>query len=348
MPEISISLDTLASSPLRCLLVGHQDHLPRLTRYVRQRCGSPTGTRIVGFVDCSGRERQLILHPPADHVPTLGTIESIGELVSEAQATDVIIATSGETHGALRRQLEQLSTPRSGSIRVHWVRESDVAEIPVKESAGAIAWSAARPGSHGLRMLKRAIDLAGASLGLIVLGPLLLVVALAILLTSGRPILYCQERVGLRGRIFRMYKFRSMRVDAESSTGPIWAQDHDERCTRIGEFLRRTNIDELPQLFNVVRGEMSLVGPRPERPVFVSKFEAEMPRYHERLCVPGGMTGWAQVHGWRGRTSLEKRLEADLEYIRRWSPALDLRILVMTIEHVFRGRIRWDSSDRPA
>jgi undecaprenyl-phosphate glucose phosphotransferase len=197
------------------------------------------------------------------------------------------------------------------------------------------------------RLAKRIMDLAIASLVLTLLAPLFLVVAAAILIGSGRPIFYQQVRVGQGGRTFRMFKFRSMRVDAERETGPIWASDHDSRCTRIGDWLRHTNIDELPQLFNVLRGEMSLVGPRPERPVFVEQFRESIPGYDLRHAVPGGMTGWAQVHGWRGRTSLKKRIQYDLDYIERWSIGLDLRVLLMTFQHVFWGKTSWNDAKRP-
>lgn len=188
---------------------------------------------------------------------------------------------------------------------------------------------------------KRGLDLVGATLGLTILGPLLIVVAILIAATSGGPIFYSQERVGQGGRRFRIWKFRSMRNDAECATGPIWATEHDDRCTGIGRWLRRTNIDELPQLFNVLRGEMSLVGPRPERPVFVDQFRGEFRRYDARHAVPVGMTGWAQVHGWRGRTSLRKRLQYDLDYARRSSFGMDIRVLFMTVQHVVWGKTRW-------
>ena len=149
------------------------------------------------------------------------------------------------------------------------------------------------------RAAKRIFDAAVSGFALLALSPLFALVAMAILVTTGRPIFYTQERVGQGGRRFRIIKFRSMRRDAENVTGPIWASDHDARCTRIGDWLRHTNIDELPQLFNVLRGDMSLVGPRPERPNFVENFRQTIPDYDLRHAVPGGMTGWAQVHGWR-------------------------------------------------
>jgi exopolysaccharide biosynthesis polyprenyl glycosylphosphotransferase len=191
------------------------------------------------------------------------------------------------------------------------------------------------------RIAKRALDILGAALGLALLSPLMLTVAALIWITSGRPIFYTQERVGQGGRLFRIIKFRSMRRDAEFQTGPIWATTDDQRCTSLGAWLRRTNIDELPQLLNVLAGDMSLVGPRPERPVFVEQFRQAWPHYDLRHVMPGGMTGWAQVHGWRGRTSLRKRLQYDLDYIRHWSFGHDLRILLMTIQHVGWGKSHW-------
>jgi undecaprenyl-phosphate glucose phosphotransferase len=197
------------------------------------------------------------------------------------------------------------------------------------------------------RVAKRLLDIGGSAVLLVLVAPLFAVVAVAIMVTSGRPIFYQQQRVGLGGRLFRMYKFRSMRTDAERETGPIWASDHDSRCTRIGDWLRHTNIDELPQLYNVLRGEMSLVGPRPERPVFVEEFHKTIPGYDLRHAVPGGMTGWAQVHGWRGRTSLRKRIQYDLDYIERWSIGLDFRVLLMTVQHVLWGKTSWNDTKRP-
>jgi Undecaprenyl-phosphate glucose phosphotransferase len=178
---------------------------------------------------------------------------------------------------------------------------------------------------------KRATDIVLSAAALVILAPLLLLIAVAVKLTSNGPVIYAQERMGLDGRSFRMLKFRSMREDAESKTGAVWCRPSDERRTPIGTFLRQTSLDELPQLWNVLRGDMSLVGPRPERPVFVNQFRKEIPHYMLRHKVQAGITGWAQVNGWRGNTSLTARVECDLFYIRNWSYLLDLKILVMTI-----------------
>jgi Undecaprenyl-phosphate glucose phosphotransferase len=182
-------------------------------------------------------------------------------------------------------------------------------------------------------VVKRAMDIVLSSIGLILLSPLLALLAILVKRTSPGPVFYRQERCGLNGKTFYMLKFRSMRVDAESQTGAVWTTKGDNRTTRLGAFIRKTSLDELPQLWNVLRGDMSLVGPRPERPVFIQKFSKTIPNYMARHCVKAGITGWAQVHGWRGNTSLRKRLQYDLYYITHWTPWLDLRILWMTIFH---------------
>ncbi|MCX6128929.1 MAG: undecaprenyl-phosphate glucose phosphotransferase [Proteobacteria bacterium] len=187
-------------------------------------------------------------------------------------------------------------------------------------------------------ILKRGLDILGASLALLIFSPIMLIIAIIVPFSSRGPILYRQERMGLDGIRFLCLKFRSMPIDAEQDTGAIWANPHDQRATPFGSFLRRTSLDELPQFFNVLRGDMSLVGPRPERPVFVDKFRMEVPGYMLRHKVKTGITGWAQVNGWRGSTSIEKRIECDLFYIQNWSLWLDIKILFMTLDEVIRGR----------
>jgi Undecaprenyl-phosphate glucose phosphotransferase len=180
-------------------------------------------------------------------------------------------------------------------------------------------------------VLKRLLDVVGALFGILIFSPVMLVAAGLVRLTSKGPIFYVQERMGLDCKTFRILKFRSMPTDAERESGAVWATATDNRPTRVGAVLRKTNLDELPQFFNVLRGDMSLVGPRPERPVFVDKFRRIVPGYMLRHKVKAGMTGWAQVKGWRGNTSIERRIECDLYYIQNWSIWLDLRILIMTV-----------------
>ena len=188
------------------------------------------------------------------------------------------------------------------------------------------------------RVLKRGFDVAFGSLALLLAAPVMLLIALVIKLTSDGPVRYRQERMGLDGRRFWMLKFRTMEANAEAETGPVWAAAGDPRRTRLGAFLRSWSLDELPQLFNVLKGEMSLVGPRPERPVFVEQFRRQIPRYMLRHKVKSGITGWAQVKGLRGNTSLEERIEKDLYYIEHWSLVLDLKILLLTLWNGFRNK----------
>ena len=182
-------------------------------------------------------------------------------------------------------------------------------------------------------IVKRAMDVVLSALALVVLAPVMLLIAALVKLTSPGPVFYRQERCGLNGASFPMLKFRSMRINAEQQTGAVWAQQDDPRRTWFGALLRKTSLDELPQLLNVLKGDMSLVGPRPERPVFIQQFSKSIPNYCARHAVKAGITGWAQVHGWRGNTSLRKRIQYDLYYITHWTPWLDLRILWMTVWH---------------
>lgn len=180
-------------------------------------------------------------------------------------------------------------------------------------------------------VIKRGMDIGLCALILIVASPLMIAIAIAIRWTSPGPIFYRQVRMGLDGKSFAMLKFRSMQEDAERETGAVWTANDDDRRTAIGKLLRRTSLDELPQCFNVLKGDMSLVGPRPERPELIDQCREGIPTYILRQKMKAGMTGWAQVHGWRGQTSLTKRVEHDLYYIEHWTPWLDLKILGMTL-----------------
>ena len=181
------------------------------------------------------------------------------------------------------------------------------------------------------RAIKRIADISFSTLFLLLTSPLLLIIALAVKASSKGPVFYRQERMGLNGLTFDMLKFRSMPVDAEKKTGAVWARQGEQRATKVGAFLRKTSLDELPQFINVLKGDMSVVGPRPERPVFIEQFRGQIPKYMLRHKMKAGITGWAQVNGWRGNTSIEKRIEFDLYYIQNWSLRLDLKIMLMTI-----------------
>ncbi len=178
--------------------------------------------------------------------------------------------------------------------------------------------------------VKRGLDVSISLSLLIVFALPMLLIAVLVKLTSRGPVFYRQQRVGLGGRRFEICKFRTMRVDAEAETGPVWAVQNDPRQTALGGVLRRMSLDELLQLINVLRGDMSLVGPRPERPIFVRQFSETLPSYPLRHQVPPGITGWAQVNGWRGNTSLEKRLQYDLDYALNWTLGFDLYIMMLT------------------
>src|SRR5690554_658629 len=181
------------------------------------------------------------------------------------------------------------------------------------------------------RFIKRAVDVVFSLVVLVVLSPLFLLIAISVKLSSPGPVFYRQERMSLNGHRFYMLKFRSMPVGVEAETSPVWAKPGENRATPVGRILRRTSLDELPQYINVLKGDMSVVGPRPERPVFIEEFRDRVPRYMLRHKVKAGITGWAQVNGWRGNTSIEKRIEYDLYYIQNWSLKLDFKIMAMTL-----------------
>jgi Undecaprenyl-phosphate glucose phosphotransferase len=263
--------------------------------------------------------------------PVLGSYDEITSVIHAARVDEVLIALPGNSHvfDQLLRDLkdETLDVRVVPDVSQHVtlgceVEDFDGLPIVRLNDSPVIGWGAAA---------KRVTDVVASAVALVVLSPLLLLIALLVKLTSPGPVLYVQERMGLDGRSFHMLKFRSMRVDAEQHSGAVWARKGDNRRTPIGTFLRQTSLDELPQLWNVLCGDMSLVGPRPERPVFVHKFRTEIPHYMLRHKVRAGITGWAQVNGWRGNTSLDRRIECDLFYIRNWSYALDLKILTMTL-----------------
>jgi putative colanic acid biosysnthesis UDP-glucose lipid carrier transferase len=203
-------------------------------------------------------------------------------------------------------------------------RVSEVGGLPVIHLVDEVPLDARR-------FFKRALDIAFSLAVILAAAPLFLALALAVKISSPGPVFYRQLRMGLNGKTFDMLKFRSMPVDAESRTGAVWAQSGERRATPVGAFLRRTSLDELPQFINVLLGDMSVVGPRPERPVFIEEFKERVPHYMLRHKVKAGITGWAQVNGWRGNTSIEKRIEYDLYYIQNWSLSLDLKIMWMTL-----------------
>lgn len=331
----------------RVLIIGSRADSRHTARRVRL-ANSLSPPMVLGYVDVGharakgplARTRQLVIAPGCEPVPVLGRLDDLPRLIQANRPTHVVITRS---EGSLTRIRRQIAMLQNAGITVVWMtgehQAEQVAEPLNIEPVPAALLFRTRPRIE--RFLKRSLDFMAALAGLTILSPILAIVCVGVMISSGRPIFYSQTRVGRNGRHFQIFKFRSMRRDAETNTGPIWASSQDTRCTRFGTFLRRTNLDELPQLWNVVCGDMSLVGPRPERPVFIDEFRRILPDYDLRHAMPVGMTGWAQVHGWRGRTSIRKRLQYDLDYIQRWSFWLDIRILWMTIEHVVLGKITW-------
>jgi sugar transferase (PEP-CTERM system associated) len=268
----------------------------------------------------------------------IGTVDDIPTLVKDLNVARVVVSLR-DARGKL--SMDQLLTMRMGGVTF--------AQLPTvyEEYTGKIAVENLRPSwfifndgfekVHVLRGLKRATDLAVGGMMALVLSPFLALSAIAVRLTSPGPVLYRQRRVGLHGRVFTIYKFRSMRVDAEATTGAVWAKPGmDPRVTKIGGFLRRSRLDELPQLWNVLRGDMSLVGPRPERPEFVTGLTEQIPYYGQRHIVRPGLTGWAQVryaYGASVEDTIEK-LQYDLYYIKNMSAAFDAYIVFETVKAV--------------
>lgn len=293
--------------------------------------GSPHGGSVVsGF---AVRREHAALGDSG--MPLLGTIEEIGERAHELDL-DLVVMTSVERIDEVYAQCQPLDVdvqlvPEILSMWTRRVRFEEVDGLPLLRlrDLPLVGWNG---------VVKRTLDLVVSGLLLILLSPLFLGIAIAVRLDSPGPVFHRQDRVGRDRRRFTMLKFRSMRVDAESQTGPVWASENDPRRTRVGAFLRRWSLDELPQLWNVFRGEMSLVGPRPERPVFVEQFEQRVQDYYDRHRVKSGVTGWAQVHGLRGNVPIEERTRYDLYYVENWSLWLDLRILWLTLSAVLLHR----------
>ncbi len=311
------------------LVVGGGDLAADVVQRLRAR--PDIGMQLLGLV---GDAKE-----PAGGIPSLGGFADLRAVLDAHEVDHIILALAHEDYGRLGGLLEAIGDE---PVTIHVV--PDFGRFTslrggVEEFEGLAFVHLRESPLHGWNQVaKRAFDVVFALAVLVALSPVLAAVAAAVTLTSRGPVLYGQERMGLDGQRFRMLKFRTMRVGAEVETGPVWAPPADPRRTPIGAFLRRFSLDELPQFVNVLRGEMSVVGPRPERPVFVERFRRTVPGYMLRHKVKSGVTGWAQVHGLRGNTSLEKRIERDLEYIERWSFWLDLKIIGLTVVRVLFDR----------
>ena len=286
------------------------------------------GYKIVGFVD----DKASGDHLGYRGLPLLGTIEEAPEIATREAIDHLYVALPPEQHVQMLDLIESTSREMVDVKVVPDLLQVIALRARLEDLDGVPVININDVPLQGLNSLvKRAIDIAISTSALIALAIPLGVIAALVKLTSKGPVFYRQERMGLDGRPFMIHKFRSMYEDAEAGTGPIFASPDDPRRTPLGKILRRSNIDELPQFWNVLKGEMSLVGPRPERPLFVAQFKDKIPQYMLRHKVKAGITGWAQVNGWRGNTSIEKRIEYDLYYIENWSVRLDLKIMWLTV-----------------
>lgn len=316
--------------PDRLLLVGTGD----TARIILQKSvQSPQlGYKVIGFVDGEGSGGDVA------GVPVLGSRAELAEIVQKHDVQEVVIALPEASHDEMLDMISACEAANA-SVRIFPDLFQIVAsELSISDLDGLPLLTVRDVALRGWQLaVKRAMDILISGVGLVFLSPLMLLVALLIKIESRGSVFYSQIRVGLDGQPFSMLKFRSMRADAEQDTGPVWATSDDPRRTRLGRFLRRLSFDELPQLINVLLGDMSLVGPRPERPVFVEQFKQVLPRYMERHREKAGITGWAQVNGLRGDTSIVERTKYDLYYIENWSLLFDLKIVLRTIVNPFRG-----------
>ena len=291
------------------------------------------GFEVAGFLDDDpGKQGTTICG-----APVLGTLRQAEEILQEHSIDQVFLALPLEAYKKMLQMLELMARECVEIRLVPDILQYATLQAVMEDIDGTPVINLSQVPLQGWNsMVKRAMDIAIAIIVMIGLVPVVPVIALLIWLEDRGPIFYRQERMGLDGKPFMIVKFRSMRVNAEATSGPVWAIKDDPRRTRIGTFLRHTSLDELPQIWNVLMGDMSIVGPRPERPTFVREFKHKIPRYMLRHRVKSGITGWAQVHGWRGNTSIKKRIQYDLYYIQNWSLALDLKILWMTLRHALR------------
>lgn len=310
----------------RILIVGAGELGLTFLRKLKMNPG--TGYEVVGFLDDDPKK----LSKRFEDVKVIACLDKITDVIHEKQVHEVYVALPLSSH---RRQLQMLRAMRNECVDVKVIPDllqyitlragiEDIDGIPIINltKTPLQGWNA---------LFKRVLDIALSIIGLVLTAPLTIPLAIVIKLTSSGPVLFRQERMSLDGSRFTMLKFRSMKNDAESESGPVFTTRDDPRRTRIGVMIRELGLDELPQLLNVLKGDMSLVGPRPERPPFVEEFKKEIPYYMMRHKVKSGITGWAQINGFRGDTSIKKRIEYDVYYVQNWSLVFDLKIMFLTL-----------------
>lgn len=315
---------------IRMLLVGDGRYAERVAERIRENSWVPC--RVIGYL--------AVGESPGGVVRRLGSVADLESICRRERLDEILVALPLAYLSLvpeLKRALARVSVP--SRLVCDFLDEVSPSEA-VFEVFGTRVVDLHRSPADSLvyAFVKRSFDLVVACSLLILLLPLMLVIAILVKLTSFGPVLFSQKRVGLHGRMFMIHKFRTMHMQAEKASDVLWTTPTDERRTALGTFLRQTNLDELPQLWNVIRGDMSLVGPRPERPHFVDKFSEEIEQYNVRHFLRSGITGWAQVNGWRGDTSIARRVECDLYYLQNWSFGLDLKILWLTLWRGFRDR----------
>ncbi len=317
----------VAGVGLRRILIAGAGELARVVadRILEHR---ELGYQIIGFVD----DRAGGDHLGYRGLPLLGSLSDAAEIIARERVDHLYVALPLEEHMKLLDLIESTSREGVDVKVVPDVLQFIALRARLEDLDGVPVINLNEVPLQGVSaFIKRSLDVlisAAALLAMVIPGA---IIAWIIKRNSSGPAFYAQERMGLDGKAFRVYKFRTMPIDAESETGPVWAEENDERATPFGAWLRHHDIDEWPQFWNVLVGDMSIVGPRPERPFFVAQFKHRIPQYMLRHKVKSGITGWAQVNGWRGNTSLEKRIEYDLYYIENWSVALDLKIMWLTI-----------------
>jgi putative colanic acid biosynthesis UDP-glucose lipid carrier transferase len=315
----------------RVVILGATELGGKLAEAVQQALW--TGFRVITILDDQASSKPSALQ----QVSIQQTPDDLARFLKQNAVDEIWIALPLEQQSRMSAVLHELRHETITTRLVLDIFGLDLLNHSVTDLAGFPVLNIRSTPMTGMNRLLKAIeDRVLAALILLLISPLLVVIALGVKLTSRGPIFFRQKRVGWNGHEFEMLKFRTMPVNAEAKTGPVWATAQDNRATFIGKFLRRTSLDELPQFINVLKGEMSIVGPRPERKVFVDEFKEKVPRYMQKHVVKAGITGWAQVNGWRGNTSLEKRIEYDLYYIENWSIFFDIKIIFYTI---FKGFI---------
>ncbi len=322
-----MSIDHRRGSQRQVLIVGLDENAKKLVEFYRRN--PRFSMRAVAILD-----NRLPTGSMAGELPVVGRIEDLEEYIkSHRDIHEVIVAAQGLTSDQILKMIYECEKLM---VTFRWIADifgliasrmsvSHMGKVPL------LSFSDSPLAEWENRLLKRFTDVVLSLFFLLILSPIFLIISLIVKFSSKGAIFYRQQRIGEDGRRFVLYKFRTMDENAEDKTGPVWAQENDPRRTGVGAFLRKNNLDELPQLWNVFIGNMSLVGPRPERPFFVGRFQEDIPRYMARHSIRSGITGWAQVNGLRGNTSIEERTKFDLYYIENWSLGLDLRILFRTL-----------------